>query len=147
MLFRSLEVDDEYVMGMRYLRAHKNRFGSTLEVGALEMTATGMIPSEHEPRDQETLTEMDAVYQPLAQELLSRYLSHGGKLDDGLRDRIGTLLDLDAFAELTYVRPTQWEYGPASMHEEICRLHENDGIGHCDCKMSIADGVDRRLLA
>ena len=93
----SLEIDDEISRVVRFLRTPKNRFGSTMESGALEMTATGLVPSELLAG--ELASDRDEIYQPLAQELLNRYLAGGGNADDGLRDRIGELLDMDMWRE------------------------------------------------
>jgi len=74
----------------RELRATKNRHGSTAEVGMFEMAEDGLASLELGalPRG----AEPDAM-QPIAQELLHRYLELGGVLDAGLRDRIGGRLD------------------------------------------------------
>lgn len=75
----------------RYLRAHKNRFGDASEVGAFEMTATGLVPSY---RDPEGLEDAESIV-PVAQELLNRYRELGGVVDEGLRDRIAGRLSCD----------------------------------------------------
>jgi DNA repair protein RadA/Sms len=94
----SLEIDPEISNRIRFLSATKNRFGSTMEQGALEMTATGMICSD-EIRDETEPRDRDEIYQPLAQELLNRYIAGGGNVDAGLRERIGELLDLEQWRE------------------------------------------------
>jgi len=74
----------------RELHAHKNRYGSTLEVGSLEMTSVGL-----RPRDPASATTRespsDALLLPIARELLGRYLALGGVLDAELRERIAGL--------------------------------------------------------
>jgi len=84
-----LYVSDDFP-NLRYLRAHKNRFGDASEIGAFEMTALGMIPSfrEIDPELAESLV-------PVAQELLNRYRELGGVVDEGLRDRIAGRLSCD----------------------------------------------------
>ena len=77
---------------IRFLDADKNRFGSTDVIGAFEMRSNGLIPSDVDPRSNEV--ERDAVFEPIAQELLNRYLALGGKVDDGLRARIAGALTL-----------------------------------------------------
>jgi predicted RNA-binding Zn ribbon-like protein len=81
---------DDYP-NLRYLRAHKNRFGDSSEVGAFEMTATGLVPSFHDPDEMETAEGLV----PVAQELLNRYRELGGVVDEGLRDRIAGRLSCD----------------------------------------------------
>ena len=94
----SLETDDEFPQWVRFLRTPKNRHGTTNVAGSLEMTATGLVASDVAPAEGER-GDPDAIYQPLAQELLNRYLAGGGNVDDGLRDRIGELLDLEMWRE------------------------------------------------
>ena len=74
----------------RELRAVKNRHGSTAEVGMFEMAGDGLLSLEPGSLAQER--EPDAM-QPIAQELLHRYLELGGEMDAELRDRIGGRLD------------------------------------------------------
>lgn len=80
----------------RYLRAHKNRFGSTQEIGAFEMTGDGMIDADEEAARE---ADRDSAFEIglLAQELLDRYQIQGGTIDDGMRDRIAGRLDVDAW--------------------------------------------------
>jgi DNA repair protein RadA/Sms len=82
---------------VRFLSTQKNRFGSTMETGALEMTSKGLVPCDVEPR--ETPAERDAAFAPLAQELLNRYIAGGGNVDAGLADRIAGRLDMDMWRE------------------------------------------------
>ncbi len=96
----SLTIDEEISKRIRFLGAHKNRYGTTMETGALEMTARGMVASDELPRgDGDEPRDRDEIYQPLAQELLNRYLAGGGNVDAGLRDRIGELLDMEMWRE------------------------------------------------
>lgn len=74
---------------LRYLTAHKNRFGATSQVGGFEMTEEGLVPVDVDPED----LPRDGLL-PLAQELLYRFLELGGKIDDGLRDRLHGRLDV-----------------------------------------------------
>lgn len=74
---------------LRYLRAHKNRFGDTSEAGGFEMTNLGLVPDFREPED------LAEGLVPVAQEILRRYRELGGVVDEGLRDRIAGRLDLD----------------------------------------------------
>jgi predicted ATP-dependent serine protease len=74
---------------LRYLRAHKNRFGDTSEAGGFEMTNLGLVPNFREPED------LAEGLVPVAQEILRRYRELGGVVDEGLRDRIAGRLDLD----------------------------------------------------
>ena len=92
----SLEVGnkEEGLGHIRFLNAHKNRHGDTQHYGMFEMKEEGMVPCSAEAR--ETAADRDAVYFPLAQELLTRYRALGGTFEGGLRERIGDLLDLDA---------------------------------------------------
>ncbi len=78
--------------GWRELRAHKNRYGSTLEVGGFEMTKDGLRPAE--VTADVTCDAPDALL-PLARELLERYLALGGVVDAGLRQRLAGRLELE----------------------------------------------------
>jgi len=69
----------------RELRAHKNRYGSTLEVGSFEMTAEGLRGAEC--AEDESHARSDDML-PIARELLERYLALGGVVDEGLRQRL-----------------------------------------------------------
>jgi DNA repair protein RadA/Sms len=72
--------------GWRELRAHKNRYGSTQEVGSLEMTSTGLHP--HDPAAERTPEPPPGALLSIAHELLERYLALGGVVDAELRARI-----------------------------------------------------------
>ncbi len=88
----SLRVDDEYP-ALRYFESSKNRFGSTLEVGHLEMSAQGLRPILPPATKQDADAAADE-WLPIAQELVYRLLETGGDIDAGLRDRIGGRLDV-----------------------------------------------------
>lgn len=79
----------------RTLRAAKNRFGSTLEVGAFQMAPAGLLPVDQggESESSRASASHDEML-PVAQELAYRVLELGGEIDPGLRDRIGGRLDL-----------------------------------------------------
>jgi DNA repair protein RadA/Sms len=80
----------------RELRALKNRFGSTAEVGAFLMGDRGLVPVERgaEPPPRERTGEDRDDLLPVAQELAYRLLEAGVEIDPGLRDRIAGRLDL-----------------------------------------------------
>jgi len=77
----------------RELRGIKNRFGSTAEVGMFQMAEKGLLPIASGTEPDRADRERDQL-EPVAQELLHRYLELGGIVDDGLRDRIAGRLDL-----------------------------------------------------
>jgi DNA repair protein RadA/Sms len=77
----------------RELRALKNRFGSTTEVGMFEMSDTGLLPVSNGAVPERGDDNQDEIL-PVAQELLHRYLELGGTVDGDLRDRISGRLDL-----------------------------------------------------
>jgi DNA repair protein RadA/Sms len=91
-----LEAGEAEGSAYRYLRAHKNRFGSTLEVGAFEMLEKGLVDADEEAA---RAADADPTFELgiLAQELLDRYQIHGGIIDDGMRERIAGRLDPDAW--------------------------------------------------
>jgi DNA repair protein RadA/Sms len=80
--------------GWRELRAHKNRYGSTLEVGSFEMTSTGLTPRDP-ARDQ--TPEPPGALLSIARELLERYLALGGVVDAELAAR----MDRSRLSQLT----------------------------------------------
>jgi DNA repair protein RadA/Sms len=67
---------------LRELRAHKNRYGSTQEIGCFEMTGDGLRPTE---LILDATGNSPDVLLPLARELLERYLASGGVVDPELR--------------------------------------------------------------
>jgi DNA repair protein RadA/Sms len=79
----------------RALRQLKNRFGSTLPVGVLEMSERGLLSVDNESAAeiQKTKRSEDDMT-PIAQELAHLYIELGGQIDAGLRDRIAGRLDL-----------------------------------------------------
>ncbi len=78
----------------RELRAIKNRFGSTAEIGMFQMADEGLVPVECDAIPDHGDGDRDQL-DPVAQELLHRYLELGGVIDDGLRDRVAGRLDLN----------------------------------------------------
>jgi DNA repair protein RadA/Sms len=72
--------------GWRELHAHKNRYGSTLEVGSFEMTSTGLRSGD--PASDRTPAPPPAALVAVARELLERYLALGGAVDAELGARI-----------------------------------------------------------
>lgn len=80
----------------RVLSSSKNRFGSTAERGAFEMTAGGLAAVDRDDADQQEGRRgrgSGDEFLPLAQELLRRLVELGGVVDDDLRDRIGGRLE------------------------------------------------------
>ena len=73
----------------RELRAHKNRYGSTMEIGSFEMTNSGLRPRD--PTVERAPEPPPGVLLSLARELLERYLALGGELDPELGARIEQL--------------------------------------------------------
>jgi DNA repair protein RadA/Sms len=73
----------------RELRAHKNRYGSTLEVGSFEMTSSGLHPRD--PAAECAPEPPPGALLPLARELLERYLALGGEIDSELGARVEQL--------------------------------------------------------
>lgn len=87
----------------RELRAKKNRFGNTLEVGLLQMTDRGLVAAD--PSDAANLAEIQKASQdrkeredglvPVVHELLRRYVELGGKVDADLASRVAGKVDLE----------------------------------------------------
>lgn len=87
----------------RELRAKKNRFGSTLEVGLLQMTDRGLVAAG--PSDAADLDEIRKASQerkdredglaPVVHELLRRYVELGGEIDADLASRVAGKVDLE----------------------------------------------------
>jgi DNA repair protein RadA/Sms len=87
----------------RELRAKKNRFGSTLEVGLLQMTDRGLVAAGES--DAANLAEIQKASQdrkeredgliPVVHELLRRYVELGGKVDADLASRVAGKVDLE----------------------------------------------------
>jgi DNA repair protein RadA/Sms len=75
--------------GCRELRAHKNRYGSTLEVGAFQMTETGLQACD---AAQDPTCAPSGAWLTIMRELLERYLAMGGSVDDELGERIERLM-------------------------------------------------------
>jgi len=73
----------------RELRAHKNRYGSTLEVGSFEMTSSGLRPRD--PAAERAPEPPPGALLSLARELLERYLALGGEIDPELGARVEQL--------------------------------------------------------
>lgn len=73
----------------RELRAHKNRYGSTLEVGSFEMTSSGLHPRD--PAVERAPEPPPGALLSLARELLERYLALGGEIDSELGARVEQL--------------------------------------------------------
>ena len=73
----------------RELRAHKNRYGSTLEVGSFEMTGSGLRPRD--PAVERAPEPPPGALLSLARELLERYLALGGVIDSELGARVEQL--------------------------------------------------------
>jgi DNA repair protein RadA/Sms len=73
----------------RELRVHKNRYGSTLEVGSFEMTSAGLRPRD--PAVERTPEPPAGALLLLARELLERYLALGGEIDSELGARVEQL--------------------------------------------------------
>ena len=87
----------------RELRAKKNRFGSTLEVGLLQMTDRGLVAAgesdaadlaELRKASQERKDREDGLI-PVVHELLRRYVELGGEIDADLASRVAGKVDLD----------------------------------------------------
>jgi len=72
--------------GWRELHAHKNRYGSTLEVGSFEMTSTGLRSGDS--ASDRTPAPPPVALVAVARELLERYLALGGVVDAELGARI-----------------------------------------------------------
>ncbi len=86
----------------------KNRFGTNLEIGTLEMTSKGLVACDQVDRDAYEAWRNEDVsreFEPIAQELLNRYIADGGIVDDGLRDRIAGRLDFEMWRETRYDAP------------------------------------------
>ena len=123
-----LGAESEGLQHIRFLHAHKNRHGNSMEVGAFEMKEEGMVSCGVEAR--ETAADRDAVYLPLAQELLTRYRALGGTFEGGLRERIGDLLDLDAqMSRGPQVGPRKPDIHTASNVDELLGITKNDNEG------------------
>lgn len=83
---------------VRIITASKNRYGSTTNRGAFEMGEHGLVSvpvSVDVDREEQRASKKarDGEFQPMAQELLRRFVELGGVVDDALRDRIGGRLE------------------------------------------------------
>ena len=98
---------------VRFLRTDKNRHGNASLAGVLEMTERGLVPSDVDPNAEELAADRDAAFEPIAQELLDRYLALGGVVDEALRMRIAGELDFDRY------QVTRWPKAPATSLERF----------------------------
>lgn len=86
----------------RELRAKKNRFGSTLEVGLLQMTNRGLVAAGEgdaadladRRRASQERADREGGLVPVVHELLRRYAELGGIVDDDLAGRLAGKVDL-----------------------------------------------------